>query len=717
MSAAHSTVDGMTGEDQPSASADAGVPALVLRRVRALARRRLAWLEHLRAGGPNAATAGLGAGVGLLHPSDVQLVLDGRDAPEAEIAWRAGNRALDRTAREIEDCDRALAGDEGSPLAQLSRTFELSPAEREVVEVCWATVIDPGLSKAWAYLHGHPAQNHPSEMLIARLGGPDRPPPGDGEELPWAAGWPLPRSGPLFRWEIVTIAEASPGDPAPLVLDPHIAEFLSGRLTMDPLLAERAGVISPLDPAPSWPLAEVRARVRRILGEGLGARVSVVGPRRSGRRTFAACLTAAFGATALAVDTTGLAGTDWTAVHLHAQRQALLFGSSLIWHGEPAPERLPSAPGMARLQFVIGDGEFTVAAIPGLVDDRVTIPTLSLDERRAQWMRLVPVCRAWPERDFAELVERHRVQIGDIAWMGQHGIDSVELAKSECRKLTRYRLGDLGRAVDCPFRRADLMLPPNLNQLLDSLLFEARERAQFWESPAARRLFPRGRALVALMTGSPGTGKTMTAQVIAAELGLDLVRVDLASTVNKYIGETAKNLRRIFARAAEMNAVLLFDEADALFAKRTEVKDSHDRYANADTNYLLQLLEEFDGIALLASNRKQNIDSAFVRRLRFVMDFPRPKPAERLMIWQRLIAEMVGAERAEVLASLLRVMAETLDISGAQIKASVLSAIFMSRQTRAPLALDHLLAGVERELSKEGRGIEANDRERIVRHG
>jgi hypothetical protein len=691
MSVAPSTLDEIPTREE------AGVPALVLRRVRGLARLRLAWLEHLRAGNLRP---------GVLHADDVQLVLDGRDAPAAEAAWRARNRELEGTAREIEACDRALANDDDSPLAQLCRTFGLSAAERDAVEVCWATAMDPALAKAWAYLHGHPAQNHPSETLIARLAGART-----------EASWPLPRAGALFRWQIVAAAETSPGDPAPLILDPHIAEFLSGRLTMDPLLADRAGVIAPLEPPPSWPLAEVVARIRRALGEGLGARVALIGPRHSGRRTFAACVTAALGATALAVDTTGLAGPEWATVHLHAQRQALLFSSSLIWCGDASGERLPVAPGLARLQFVIGDGELTVSGVAGIADDRVTMPTLSIDERRAQWLRLVPSCRVWPQRDFTDLVERHRIQIGDIAWMAQHGVDSAELARAECRKLTRHRLGDLGRVIDCPFRRPDLMLPANLNQLLDSLLYEARERAQFWESPAARRLFPRGRGLVALMTGPPGTGKTMTAQVIAAELGLDLVRIDLASTVNKYIGETAKNLRRIFARAVEMSAVLLFDEADALFAKRTDVRDSHDRYANADTNYLLQLLEEFDGIALMASNRKQNIDTAFVRRLRFVMDFPRPKPAERLMIWQRLVSEMVSLDRAQTLAEVLRALAETLELSGAQIKLAVLSAIFASREARAPLALEHLVGGVERELAKEGRGIEAADRERIERHG
>jgi SpoVK/Ycf46/Vps4 family AAA+-type ATPase len=259
------------------------------------------------------------------------------------------------------------------------------------------------------------------------------------------------------------------------------------------------------------------------------------------------------------------------------------------------------------------------------------------------------------------------------------------------------------------------MLPTALHRVLDHFLFEAKERVRFWENPSASRLFPRGRALVAMMTGPPGTGKTMAAQVIASELGLDLFRIDLASSLSKYIGETAKNLARIFARAAEMNAVLLFDEADALFSKRTDVQDAHDRYANTDTNYLLQLIEDFDGIALLASNRKSNIDSAFVRRIRYVMDFQNPEAGERLQIWRRLTNELVGADREAELGPLLRRIAEQVELTGAQIKLALLGAVFGARQARQPLSLGHLYLGIEREMTKAGRDLGPKARERIER--
>jgi SpoVK/Ycf46/Vps4 family AAA+-type ATPase len=312
-----------------------------------------------------------------------------------------------------------------------------------------------------------------------------------------------------------------------------------------------------------------------------------------------------------------------------------------------------------------------------------------------------------------QVIERYRLSIGDLAAISRRGLTTLEEARALCQEATRLRLGDLGQTLDCPFVREDLLLPPALDRVLDDFLFEARARARFWEGTAARRLFPRGRGLVGLMTGPPGTGKTMAAQVIARELGLDLVRIDLATCLSKYIGETAKNLHRIFAQAAEMNAVLLFDEADALFSKRTEVRDAHDRYANTDTNYLLQLIEDFEGVALLTSNQKQNMDGAFTRRIRFLFDFPRPSPRERMAIWQRLVRELAGADREMSLRTHLGALANRVDLSGAQIKISLLGAMFAAARAGAPLSLEHIYHGINQELLKEGRSVSVHDRQRI----
>ncbi|MDY0042648.1 MAG: ATP-binding protein [Desulforhabdus sp.] len=371
----------------------------------------------------------------------------------------------------------------------------------------------------------------------------------------------------------------------------------------------------------------------------------------------------------------------------------------------------------APIQFVAYDLDQAVTPCDHVIDHHMEMPALTLDERRGLWKSALPESAAWPANELDNLVTRYRLNTGDILSVGRRAPASAREAADFARELTRQRLGELGRLLDCPFTWEDLVVPERLREALEDFAFEARDRAAFWESPGAQRLFPRGRGLVGLFGGPPGTGKTMAAQVIAADLALDLFRVDLAGVVSKYIGETAKHLNRIFARAARMNAVLLFDEADALFTKRTEVKDSHDRYANADTSYLLQLLEEYRGIVILASNKKQNIDPAFTRRVRYVLDFPRPDMAERRKIWHRIIGELCGTESLKRLEATIEALAGTVETSGAQIKNAVLASIFISRRSRDSLAMEHLLRGIERELAKEGRSLGPRERERLMAQG
>jgi hypothetical protein len=362
--------------------------------------------------------------------------------------------------------------------------------------------------------------------------------------------------------------------------------------------------------------------------------------------------------------------------------------------------------------LTLGAGE----SAPGAdVDGEIDLGGPTAAERRLLWRSMIPALRGASSVEVDRLADQFRLQVGDIAAIARRGVDTVAGALAEARKVNRELLGDLGTLLPCPFAREDLRVPPELDRALDEFLFEARARAAFWEKPSARRLFPRGRGLIGFLLGPPGTGKTMAAQIVAAELKLDLYRIDIAVCLSKYIGETVKNLRQIFAAAARMNAVFLFDEADALFAKRTEVKDAHDRHANTDTNYLLQLLEDFDGVALLASNRKQNVDPAFMRRIRFILDFPRPGAPERRMIWQRLLDELAGPPTSEALRRPVGALAEIVEMSGAQIKLALLSALFAAAQEGQPLGLAQVYRGVNRELGKEGRNISPKERERIER--
>jgi SpoVK/Ycf46/Vps4 family AAA+-type ATPase len=203
--------------------------------------------------------------------------------------------------------------------------------------------------------------------------------------------------------------------------------------------------------------------------------------------------------------------------------------------------------------------------------------------------------------------------------------------------------------------------------------------------------------LAALFAGGPGTGKTMAAEVIAAELRLPLYRIDLSQVVNKYIGETEKNLRRLFDAADSADVILFFDEADALFGKRTEVKDAHDRYANLEISYLLERMERFKGLAILATNRKKDLDEAFLRRLRFVVEFPLPDAADRLRIWRSVIP--AGVDSSELDFDFL---SQRFPLAGGHIRSIVFHACLQSAADRAPqrLEMPAVVRAVQREYDK-----------------
>jgi AAA+ superfamily predicted ATPase len=676
--------------------ARASVLELVLMRVRLRARRRAAWLAHLW-GHPIAETLASADG-------SLQACLDDRDTPEAESAWFDSAEEIQPLNDMLRTVEQAMAGQAGAGLQQFAEMFSLSQPEMDLLQTCLPPAVDPAFATVYGYLQHHPSHNYPTEPLAARLFD-------HGRRSMWSPACPL------AAWSFVTAGDATAGEPAAVAVDPIVVAWLQGELRIDAALAGLIRMVQPRKLLDSWPVDEAVRLIQQALDRESAVRVLVVGPPSSGRRTFAAAVASQFRIQTLGVDTGQIADGDWREVFMRAQRLARLGGTALVWHGSGLHRMWPSAVAPGPIQFVACDVGEVVPACGQVIDHRIELPGTTMDERRVLWKGTIPESSAWPASGFETLVERYRLSAGDIVSVSRHGPASAREAAAFARELTRHHLGDLARLLDCPFTWDDLVLMDRLREALEDFAFEARDRAAFWESPNARRLFPRGTGLVALFSGPPGTGKTMAAQVIAADLELDLFRVDLASVVSKYIGETAKHLAQIFARAARMNAVLLFDEADALFSKRTEVKDSHDRYANADTSYLLQLLEEYRGIVILASNKKQNIDPAFVRRVRYVFEFPRPDTPERRRIWRHVIAELKGPETLSRLAATIETLAANVDVSGAQIKNAVLASLFVARRGREPLAMTHLLRGVERELSKEGRALSTRERERLMRDG
>ena len=267
------------------------------------------------------------------------------------------------------------------------------------------------------------------------------------------------------------------------------------------------------------------------------------------------------------------------------------------------------------------------------------------------------------------------------------------------RQASSSRLGELAARLPPGYRWEDLIVPERQRELLHSISAYLRHRDRVLSDWGYEKTVARTQGLKVLFAGESGTGKTMAAQVLAAELGLEIFRVDLATTVSKYIGETEKNLDRIFGAAEGSNAILFFDEADALFGKRSEVGDSHDRYANIEVAYLLQKMEGYPGAVILATNFRRNIDDAFVRRLDFAIDFPFPEPEDRLRIWDKVLP--LEAPRAEDVD--LAFLSEKFKLSGGAIRNCSLAAAFQAADDDSAISMRHLVRAVAQEYGKQGR--------------
>lgn len=273
------------------------------------------------------------------------------------------------------------------------------------------------------------------------------------------------------------------------------------------------------------------------------------------------------------------------------------------------------------------------------------------------------------------------------------------------RAYSNPRLEALARKIVPRYGWSDIILPVDQMKILEEIIATVRGRPQVLEQWGVGQKLVSGAAVTVLFAGDPGTGKTMAAEVIANQLQLDLYKIDLSTVVSKYIGETEKNLEKIFSEAESSNAILFFDEADAIFGKRSEVKDAHDRYANIEVSYLLQRMEAYNGVTILATNLRANLDEAFTRRLQFVVDFPFPEKADRLRIWQTLFpAEVPKAAELD-----FEVLAHRFRLAGGSIRNIIVNAAYQAAANGGQVTMQHLMHGTRRELQKMGRFIEEDE--------
>jgi hypothetical protein len=443
--------------------------------------------------------------------------------------------------------------------------------------------------------------------------------------------------------------------------------------------------------------------------------VVVRGPRGSGRRAAAHRLARAIGKPLFVINTPAL-------VALENRAKVALFAAAL------AAARIRDAvPFLAdadalydeRGEMVAEHGD-ALAAMPGVVLAstaksghlelrrpalNMALPRTELDDRDRAW------ATALAPHDLAalaqELAGRYVIGPGAIAdvvaeaarYARAAGIalDAGALEASVGRRLS-LRLGTFGTVVHRKARFAEMVLPEDVVDTLHDMIAMVRERSQILERWGYQRHLGISRGVSALFSGEPGTGKTMAASVVASELGLELVRIDLSAVVSKYVGETEKNLGKIFDEAQDAHAMLLFDEADSLFGKRTELKTAQDRFANLEVNYILQRMESFDGVSVLTTNAESSIDPALQRRLNFRIRFPEPEVEEREKLWRQLLPPAAGLDEVD-----FNGLAERFDMTGGYIKNAVVrAAVIAARAGRAMLAED-LWTGAHHEYVEMGK--------------
>ncbi len=640
---------------------------------------------------------------------------------ESALAWLrlrlagpAEGQAADAWDGEVAEAAAALAGLEaGEPLAALvllGRIFGLSRFERETLLLCAATELDPRIGALCARAQGNPDRLYPTFALALSL----------FEDPAWDV---LSPARPLRRWRLIEVGP--PGPPpltaSPLRADERIVHFLKGLNQLDERLA--ALLAPPGDEEGQAELTQsqqgaVAAVVRRLEERADAGRPPLIhlrGPDVVGKRLVARRAAAALGlqpcrlpAEALPADAEGL-----EALARLWRREATLLPICLYLDAAEAEGPAGPATPLGRFLDRVEGIVFLDAADAPSGFGRATL-TLDVDRPEPREQRgvvgRVRAGRGRPPGAAGRPVRprhdgRPADRPGDARRRRSAGHPRAELRGrlwDACRAWTRTRLDALAQRLDPRATWDDLVLPDVERITLQQVADQVRRRGTVYDAWGFRRRMARGLGISVLFAGESGTGKTMAAEVLAHDLRLDLYRIDLSAVVSKYIGETEKNLRRLFDAAEHGGAILFFDEADALFGKRSEVKDSHDRYANIEISYLLQRMESYRGLAILATNMKGALDPAFLRRLRFVINFPFPGVAERGAMWQRAFPSETPT------AGLDPDRLARLALTGGSIQNIALNASFLAAGAGSPVTMRLVLEAARAEFRKLERPDEAD---------
>ncbi|HSI59399.1 MAG TPA: ATP-binding protein, partial [Ideonella sp.] len=586
-------------------------------------------------------------------------------------------------------------------LVQLAGRFGLSAFERDTLLLCAAVELDPELGALIARCPGQGGRSAPSFALALDL----------FADTSWEA---LAPHRPLRQARLLEINQpgATPLTAASLRADERIVHYLKGLNVLDERLDQLLAPVDTADPprlAPSQQavaealllqlaLTQARLPLVQLLGIDAGSKLELAREM---------CAELHCDLYRLAFDALPTHQAEADALVRLWQRERLLLPIALYLDAEEA-QGAPHEAAAAFQAFVardiglafVGLREPLARTVGEALSFEVAKPTAQ--EQHQAWLEALG---ASPSADSttgaAPLLAGHfdlglreiHQAVARAAATHPRQLQPDDLWQA-CRQLTQPRLDQLAQRLDPKATWDDLVLADEASALLRQIAQQVRHRYRVFEDWGYAKRMNRGMGISALFAGESGTGKTMAAEVIANELRLSLYRIDLSAVVSKYIGETEKNLRRLFDAAEQGGAILFFDEADALFGKRSEVKDSHDRYANIEINYLLQRMEAFSGLAILATNMKPALDTAFLRRLRFVVNFRYPGPAERLQMWRQAMPPDLPREALD-LERLAR-----FNLSGGNIHSVVLNAAFMAAARGTPLTQPLLMNALRSELRK-----------------
>lgn len=576
----------------------------------------------------------------------------------------------------------------------LSTGLHLTPFERELLVLAAAAEVDG-----------------PTATLLAGAGAdPRRPAMTFSMALQWldAPHWSaFSPSGPLRRWRLLDVNAGDSLMHGPVRIDERVLHFLIGVDAVDdrihallqPLSEPGQLAQAQLDSATS--AAKVLEGATRPLlqlcgGAGETRLVAASAARHVGLR-----------AVVMSAANVPVSPAEREAVARLVERELLFSGLLLVMDlhsGEPAEiTRCLHLAACLECPAILMNGEAVSLDRSSVICE---VPRANPPAQRELWSNALGSGAATLNGSLERVVR-------------QFDFDAVHIARTAarfaasggtpddlwrlCRDAARPRVESLARRIDCRARWDDLVLPGSQTALLHELAAQAANRYTVYEEWGFAESGSRGLGLTALFAGPSGTGKTLAAEVIATELQLDLYRIDLSATVSKWLGETEKNLARIFDAAEAGGAILLFDEADALFGKRSEVKDSRDRYANVEVSYLLQRMEAYRGLAILTTNQREALDPAFLRRLRFVITFPLPDANQRHAIWQRAFpaATPVDGLRHDKLAR--------LSVTGGTIRNIALNAAFSAAAEKQPVRMTHLLAAARSEAAKSDRSVNSSE--------